>query len=198
MATGLNVATGQMEPIPLTVRDDVTRTVTLPDGTTRPYTEVENRDADEQAKRDAERDARLDDLDARLERIEAHLWPPDPDPTPGTAAPTWADHGGIWPAGQLLADGGKVWRNVAGVPLTTPPSGFPGTPAQWNHPFVQVAAAEPEPEPPAAPAWSATATYKVGDVVERGGTLYRCLVAHGPEYQGTWGPPQASVWSVEG
>ena len=33
-----------------------------------------------------------------------------------------------------------------------------------------------------------------GDVVSRSGRYYRCKVAHGPEYQGTWGPPQGNVW----
>ena len=33
-----------------------------------------------------------------------------------------------------------------------------------------------------------------GDRCTRGGRLYECLVAHGAEYAGTWGPPQATVW----
>lgn len=61
---------------------------------------------------------------------------------------------------------------------------------------------EPDPEPDPEPEhpegyvgpWSKDATYKVGDVVDRNGEYYRCKVAHGPEYQGTWGPPQGSVW----
>ena len=44
-------------------------------------------------------------------------------------------------------------------------------------------------------AWSASARYEVGDRCTRGGRLYECLVAHGAEYAGTWGPPQASVWT---
>ena len=53
----------------------------------------------------------------------------------------------MWPDGGLLRDGGIVWRNVSGVPLTTPPSGFPGQPEQWAHLFVAVLAPEPEPDP---------------------------------------------------
>ena len=44
--------------------------------------------------------------------------------------------------------------------------------------------------------WSATAEYKVGDVVDRDGTYYRAKVAHGAAYAGTWGPPATGVWEV--
>lgn len=33
-----------------------------------------------------------------------------------------------------------------------------------------------------------------GDEVTRNGRAYRCLVAHGAAYQGTWGPPTVGVW----
>lgn len=45
------------------------------------------------------------------------------------------------------------------------------------------------------PAWSATATYKVGDECTRNGRAYRCIVAHGAAYAGTWGPPTVGVWT---
>ena len=51
------------------------------------------------------------------------------------------------------------------------------------------------PDDPTVAAWSASARYEVGDRCTRGGRLYECLVAHGAEYTGTWGPPQASVWT---
>ena len=63
-----------------------------------------------------------------------------------------ADYAGIWPAGQLLSDGGKVWLNVTTVPLTTAPSGFPGAPSQWTRMFVEVSGGA-EPEPSEWPAW---------------------------------------------
>ena len=139
--------------------------------------------------------AQLDNLAERVARIEAKLWPPQPDTTPSTDVPTLAAYGGVWPAGALLLDGGKTWRNVTTVPLTTAPSGFPGAPSQWAHLFV-LAAAATQPPVVGVPAWSATADYKIGDKVTRGGVTYRCLVAHGAAYGGTWGPPLPSVWAV--
>ena len=137
------------------------------------------------------------DLAARVARIEAHLWPSPDDPT-APDAPTvadWAALGGIWPDQGLLREGGTIWRNVSGVPLTTPPSGFPGAASQWGHLFVVALDKPVTPPAPTVAAWSASARYKVGDRCTRGGRLYECLVAHGAEYAGTWGPPQASVWT---
>lgn len=152
-----------------------------------------------------ERDARLDDHEARIAAIEAHLWPEQDNPEPGEPvdAPTWdeLDPPGWWRPGMLLADGGTTWLNVSGSVLTTPPSGFPGDPDSWTHLFVEVTTdTTPDPEPdPERPdgyvgPWSATATYKIDNVVDRNERYYRCKVPHGPEYEGTWGPPQASVW----
>ena len=148
---------------------------------------------------EAEQNARLDDLEERLARIEAKLWPADPDPEPDAPidAPTWGDYVGIWPNGQLLSDGDTTWRNVSGVPLTSPPSAFPGSPGQWTHLFVEVTTADPDPEwPQWRGEWSADASYVPGDHVTRGGVVYRCLVAHGPEQQGAWGPPATGVWTT--
>lgn len=149
-----------------------------------------------------EAEARLVSIEDRLARIEAKLWPAEPDPADTTGVPTWADHGGIAPAGALLLDGGKVWRNVSGVPLAHPPSGFAGwTEAQLAHLWALVVDPQPDPEPdPTYPQWrgewSAEAEYVVGDHTSRGGVIYRCLAPHGPEYQGTWGPPTAGAWIV--
>lgn len=180
---------------------DTTRTVTTYDETgavtsTRPYTEAENATADA-AMADA---ARLDDLAARVARIEAHLWPADPDSEPDAPidAPTWGDYGGIWPNGQLLSDGGTTWRNVSGVPLTTPPSGFPGVASQWDHLFVAVTTADPEPDEPEGYVgpWSELAHYTVGDIVSHNGRYWKCEIAHGPEQQGQWAPGAAhTVWT---
>ena len=101
----------------------------------------------------AEDAARLDSIEARLARIEVHLWPPvDPDAEVPATVPTMADYAGVWPAGQLLSDGGKVWRNVTSVPLTMAPSEFPGSPSQWTRLFVEVSGGA-EPEPSEWPAW---------------------------------------------
>lgn len=134
--------------------DDASRTITTYDETgaatsTRPYTAEENAAADA-AIADA---ARFDSIEERLARIEAHLWPPvDPDAEVPATVPTMADYAGIWPAGQLLSDGGKVWLNVTSVPLTTAPSEFPGAPSQWTRLFVEVSGGA-EPEPSEWPAW---------------------------------------------
>ena len=141
-------------------------------------------------------EGRLTDLAARVARIEAHLWPAPPDPTTPDD-PSITDWEGIWPNEGLLREDGVIWRNVSGVPLTTPPSGFPGQPSQWSHMFVVVLAPEPEPDPePTVAAWSASARYEVGDRCTRGGRLYECLMAHGAEYAGTWapGPATPTVW----
>ena len=179
-------------------RDDTTRTVTTYDETgavtsTRPYTEDEHVAADT-ALADA---ARLDSIDERIVRIEAKLWPPvDPDAEVPATVPTMADYAGIWPAGQLLSDGGKVWRNATTVPLTTAPSGFPGQPSQWTHLFTEVTVIPPAPPAPPAPAWSgASVAYKVGDLVSYSGVVYRCLQAH--TSQVGWTPSAvASLWAV--
>lgn len=96
----------------------------------------------------------LDEYEARLARIEQHLWPArtETGTDPETAAPSFTDYGGIWPAGGLLADGGQTWRNITNVPLTSAPSQFPGNPRQWSHLFELVTTeysgeSEPTPEP---------------------------------------------------
>lgn len=172
--------------------DDQSRAVTdytVTPPRTRPYTSAENAAADARL----ERGARLDSIEARLARLEARLWPPAAPDAPASDAKTWAEWGGAWPAGTILADGGRVWRNVTTVPLTTPPSAFPGGPGPWTHLFV-----EHNPAPAGAAPWDPDATYAVDDLVADLGVTYRCLVAHGPERQGTWrpGPATPTVWAV--
>ena len=134
-----------------------------------------------------------------LARIEAHLWPPvDPDAEPPADVPTMADYAGIWPAGQLLSDGGKVWRNATSAPLTTAPSGFPGTPSQWTHLFVEHGGA-PEPEPePGVLAWAVGQTVKVGDKRTHGGRVWTAKLAH--TTHAGWVPSAAThaVWTDSG
>ena len=184
--------------------DDESRTYTHHGtGTTRPYTDEENAAADARA----EEQTRLNDLEARVAALEAVVMaaavpddPADPD------VPEWGDlsPAGWWYDGTLLRDvDGIIYRNTSGTVLTDPPSKFPGGGAAWlGRLFVVTPGADPDPEPEPDPTrpegyvgtWDKDATYKVGDVCDRDGRYYRCKVAHGPEYQGTWGPPQASVW----
>ena len=208
-ATDEQLAQHGWHPVTRTPRPDDTDeqthdwSVELVDGlpvetwTPRAWTPQEESDRAEDA-------ARLDSIEDRLVRIEAHLWPAPPDPTSTAGVPTMADYGGIWPARGLLLDGGKVWRNITTAPLTTAPSGFPGTTSQWTKLFVEVITdapePDPDPEPPTYPQWkgdwSATAAYVVGDHVIRDGVVYRCIKEHGADYQGTWGPPTTGVWVV--
>ena len=182
------------------LHDPATRTVTTYDATgamtgTRPYTPRENATADA-AIADA---ARLDSIEDRLARIEAKLWPPaDPDADPPADVPTMADYAGVWPAGQLLSDGGKVWRSIATAPLTTPPSGFPGGGVAWiGQLFVEHGGAiDPEPDPePGVLAWAVDQQVKVGDQRTHAGRLWSAKIAH--TTHAGWKPSAAAhaVWT---
>lgn len=177
-------------------RDDDARTVTTYDETgavtsTRPYTEAENAAVDA-AVADA---AQLTALTARVARIEAHLWPAADDPTTpdDPTVADWVALGGIWPDQGLLREGGTVWRNVSGVPLTTPPSGFPGQPGQWGHLFVAVLEPDPEPEPgdewPAWKTWDGNnaSLYQVGAQVTHNGRRWTSTAADNHWEPGVFG-----------
>ena len=158
--------------------DDASRTVTDytadPPGV-RDYTVEENAAADA-AVADA---ARLDSIEARLARIEAHLWPAPPDPT--STARTWAEHAGVWPHGTLLDDGGIIWRNIAGAPLTEPPSRFPGGGAAFGHLFERVTSDTQSDE---WPAWQqptgAHDAYPLGAPVTHNGRHWTSNIAANP------------------
>ena len=143
----------------------------------RPYTPEENAAADESLSEAA----RLDDIRARLERLERAVFGEAPDEPTSPDDPSvkdWAAWGGVVPAGGLLLDvDGVVYRNVTDVPLTTPPSGFPGAPARWRHLWLPVLG---EPDDPGADAepWAAGVAYEVGDSVTYEGTVYTCIQAH--------------------
>ena len=109
-----------------------------------------------------------------------------------------ADYNGVWPAGRLLSDGGKVWRNATTVPLTTPFSGFPGAPSQWTHLFVEVTVT-PEPEPePGVLAWAVGQTVTVGDKRTHNGRVWTAKLSH--TTHAGWPPSAAphAVWTDSG
>ena len=165
--------------------DDASRTVTDytadPPGV-RDYTVEENAAADA-AGADA---ARLDSIEARLARIEAHLWPAPPDPT--STARTWAEQAGVWPHGTLLDDGGIIWRNIAGAPLTEPPSRFPGGGAAFGHLFERVTSDTQSDE---WPAWQqptgAHDAYPLGAPVTHNGRHWTSNIAANPYAPGVYG-----------
>lgn len=179
--------------------DDTARTVTeytTDPPTVRAYTAEENAAADAQIAQSA----LLTDLSERIARIEAAIWPaqPDPEDPEDPSIPEWTDWNGVWPANTLLRDGGKVWRNVTSVPLTTRPTEFPGTPEQWTHLFVEViiGTVDPDPEPTVVP-WTAGESVKVGDLRTYEGTVYRCTQAH--TTQAGWEPPIVpALWAPQG
>ena len=91
----------------------------------------------------------------------------------------WDGLGGIWPNEGLLRDDGIIWRNVSGVPLTTPPSGFPGAASKWGHLFVAVLTPEPEPT-------GAHDAYSLWDQRTHNGRLWESTVAG--VRTNTWAP----------
>ena len=123
----------------------------------------------------------LGDLEARISRIEAFLWPAQPDPTEEEAGDvkTFTDWDGVVPAGSLVKEAdGKVYRNVSGVPLTTPPSGMPGAISMWTHLWLQVAGGTSNPPTGTAPNWTDGVAYKIDDRVTFEGKRYKCIQAH--------------------
>ena len=71
---------------------------------------TERQKTSEEVAAEAEQDARLNDLVARVARIEAHLWPAPPDPTipDDPTVDDWDGLGGIWPNEGLLREGGII------------------------------------------------------------------------------------------
>ena len=176
---------------------DTSRTVTTYDAEgkptgTRPYTEQENAAADAQIAQSA----LLTDLTERIARIEAALWPapPDPEDPEDPSIPEWADWNGVWPASALLRDGGKVWRNITSVPLTTRPTEFPGGTSKWAHLFVEVITGTVDPDPDPYTAWvqptGSHDAYILGAKVTHNGRLWECTQVNAGvnSYEpGVWG-----------
>ena len=178
----------------LTAYDSTARTVTTYDesGTvtsSRPYTPAENAAADARAADSAT----LTDLAQRVARIEAALWPTPTTPTIPTdpAIKTWTQWGGVVPAGSLLKDtDSQIYRNVAGVPLTTPPSGMPGGPGPWTHLWAPITISA------GGTAWATGVAYKVGDVVTYSGKTYKCAQAHSSQVG--WDPVSVpALWTLQ-
>lgn len=95
----------------------------------------------------------------------------------------------VGPGQRVILDGIE-YRNRSGawLPITAGPAQDPSG-IWWER------VTKPTPGPTAEP-WSATATYVVGARCTKDGRVWECLVAHGPERQGTWapGPATPTVW----
>ena len=97
-----------------------------------------------------------------------------------------------YPAGRVIRwNDGRLCR-AARSGVAHSPAEYP---ADWTDVTDELTGVAP-PETPTAEPWSASASYAVGDLVSRGGVVYRCLIAHGAEYAGTWGPPATGVWEL--
>ena len=117
-------------------------------------------------------------------------------PTEGAVAdwPTYRPPTGAhdaYPAGRVIRwTDGRLYRAVRSSVAHSPAE----YPADWTDVTDELTGTAPPDPAPSAPAWSATATYHVGDLVSKGGQTYRCLIAHGAEQQGTW--PPGAAWTV--
>lgn len=97
-----------------------------------------------------------------------------------------------YPAGRVIRwNDGHLYRAARSGVAHSPAE----HPADWTDVTDELTGVDP-PETPTAAEWSAAASYAVGDLVSRGGVVYRCLIAHGAEYAGTWGPPATGVWEL--
>lgn len=131
-----------------------------------------------------------DQVNAINEKVHQALEAEEPAPAEGHFRPWRQPHGAhdAYPIGKVVEHNDKVWTNTIMANVWEP-----GT-----HGWEETPGADPEPPAPEYPAWSAQATYVVGDRVSHLGSNWECLVAHGPEYLGTWapGPSTATVWRL--
>ena len=96
---------------------------------------------------------------------------------------------GMYPLDWVTRHNNRLWRSDRAANVWEPGT----TDAGWIDVTAELTGVDP-PETPTAEPWSASASYAVGDLVSRGGIVYRCLIAHGAE--GTWGPPATGVWEL--
>ena len=109
------------------------------------------------------------------------------------AWPAWVQPTGAHDAntkGRIVSHNGALWRSLIAANVWEP--GSTGAGALWEK--VTAGAAGEAPATPTAPAWDGGGhSYKVGDLVEYQGTVYRVLQAHSS--QAGWTPTAApSLW----
>ncbi len=99
------------------------------------------------------------------------------------------------PGGKRIWTDGHTYRNDSKQWLSHSPEEYPrGWTCLDPDPVLEP---EPNPEYPQWKGeWNKDASYVPNDHVSRNGIVYKCLIAHGAAYQGTWGPPATGVWVV--
>lgn len=155
--------------------DDATRIYTAWDAegvqeSTRPYTEDENSQADE----DARQNSHITDLEDRVKAIEDYLFavsPPNPDGVPWTASD--------WPPGAVVTHSGKTYRNDTGSWLNG--NYLPGDPL---HPFWTELPGEGETVTPWAPGMHLIPQM----LVSNQGKTFRYLGVDTPVAPANWAP----------
>ncbi len=114
---------------------------------------------------------------------QAGDWPPYRQPTGAHDA---------YPTGRVIRwNDGRLYR-AARSGVAHSPAEYP---ADWTDVTAELTGVDP-PDTPTAAEWSITTAYGVDDLVTYEGLVYRCIRAHGTEYQGTWRPPATGVWEL--
>lgn len=162
--------------------DDATRTYTEYDETgtvvsTRPYTDEENAQADAEA----EQDAKITDLTARVEALEAYVFKTTPVPT--NAVPWTATD---WPPGSVVTYQGDTYVNQSGSWLNA--LCVPGDPL---HPFWSKQGGTAVP-------WTVGMALTTGLLVSNGGHVYQWAqadVASAPSNYEPTGTVSTASWT---
>lgn len=158
--------------------DDATTTYTEWDANgvqtlSRQYT------ADERAAAltEAQQNATISDVVARLLRLEQYVFGTTPPPTTPS---TWDPSEPVPPSGFITFTDGKTYKNISGAWLVSGPDVYP---IGWSVQGAQTTA------------WAAGVAYKTGDQVTYQSKKYQCLQAH--TSQTGWEPPNApSLWQA--